>query len=446
VRPYLVRFRGHLTLLVITALATGLLSTYVHSPSTPVPLGNWGLKYNDIVYGVFYPRFLEVSYSGGRYWYSPVPLGDLARGEAPCPAPYVDYFLEYPPVVGALWYASTCVALTLASRGDGAGYAELISAVAEVHFLVNAVVLVTSMILTSILIYKALEGSPGLRGFDRALLYLALPSVILYTTYNWDSLCSLLALSSLVALSKGRGRWRFLVAGLLLGLSVATKLLTASIALVLLVHLVKLRRSGYGRSCAHFLAGLLAGGGIPYLVLLVASPRALLDFLGYHSTWYCENCIYSTVIHDIFSPLHRFIAAGTVLAFTVAVALATPRRRLEEAPERVYGAALCAVGGAVVLNYVSTPQMLLLVTPLALVALSGADLTLYVLSDALNALIMVAFFSDASIREVLSSLGLPVEVRFSPWTPDSPIQWLAYARSALLIVILVRRLRRLYIN
>jgi len=436
----------YLTLLVAVALAAGFFSTYIHVPSTSVPLGNWGLKYSDIVYGVFYPRFLVVSDSASRYWYSPVVLDELMRGGNLCPVPYVDYFFEYPPVVGALWYLSTCTAFTLIPRVSGAGYVEFISAVAEVHFLVNAVVLVASMTSTSILVYKVLQDTPGLKGFDRALLYLTLPSVLLYTTYNWDSLCSLLAFSSLVVLSRKGNRWRFIVAGVLLGVSIATKLLTASIALVLFIYLVKLglKRGSYSRGYAHFLAGLLAGGGLPYIALLVTSPRAFLDFLEYHSTWYCENCIYSIVIHDIFNPLHRFIAAGAVLVLTAAVATAVLRKDLEEVPERVYRVALCSIGGVVVLNYVSTPQMLLLVTPLVLVALNGIDLALYVLSDALNALIMVAFFSDASIRAVLSSLGIPVEVRFSPWTPDSPVQWLAYARSALLLVLLVRELKRLY--
>ena len=444
--PSPVRLNRYVVLLVLTALATGFFFTYVHLPSTPIPLGNWGLKYSDIVYGVFYPRFLKVGSSDGRYWYSPISPDELVRSGRPCPAPYVDYFFEYPPVVGALWYVSTCVALTLTSRGSGAGYVEFISAVAEVHFLVNAVVLVASMALTSLLIYRALEGPPGLRRFDRALLYLILPSVLLYTTYNWDSLCSLLALSAFVVLTRRGSRWRFLVAGALLGLSVATKLLTASIALVILVYLVKLglRRSSYGGGYVHFLAGLLTAGGLPYLVLLAVSPRAFVDFLTYHSTWYCENCIYSIVVHDIFSPLHRFIATGAILTFTVATALVTLRKVFEEVPERVYEVALCAVGGVVVLNYVSTPQMLLLVTPLALIALSGTDLVLYIISDALNALIMVSFFSDASIRAVLSSLGLPIEVRYSPWTPDSPVQWLAYVRSAILIAVLVRKLKQLY--
>ncbi len=445
-RPSLLRLNRYVVLLVLTALAAGFFSTYIHLPSTPIPLGNWGLKYSDIVYGVFYPRFLKVGSSDDRYWYSHISPGDLIGGGRPCPAPYVDYFFEYPPVVGALWYVSTCVALTLSSRGSWAGYLEFISAVAELHFLVNAVVMVASTALTSLLVYRALEGSPGLKRFDRALLYLILPSVLLYTTYNWDSLCSLLALSALLVLTRRESRWRFLVAGALLGLSIATKLLTASIALVILFYLVKLglRHSSYRRGYIRLLAGLLTAGGLPYLVLLIVSPRAFIDFLTYHSTWYCENCIYSIVVQDIFSPLHRFIATGAVLTFTVVTALAALHKGFEEVPERVYEAALCAVGGVVLLNYVSTPQMFLLITPLALVALNGIDLVLYIVSDTLNALIMVSFFSDASIRAALSSLGLPIEVRYSPWTPDSPVQWLAYVRSAILIAVLARKLKQLY--
>jgi hypothetical protein len=442
----LVRLDKYLILIVLTAIASGFFSTYIHMPSSPVPLGNLGLKYSDVVYGVFYPRFLELGSSRARYWYSTEVIDKLVEGGVLCPTPYVDYLFEYPPVVGALWLLSTCTALTLTPRGSGVSYVEFISAVAEVHFLINAVFLVASMALTSVLIYRTLGDSPGLRGVDRALLYLVLPSVLLYTTYNWDSLCSLLTLSSLVVLDRRGYRWRFLATGILLGLSIATKLLTAPLALVLLVYLLSrcLEGDGYGKSAIHFLLGLLAGGGVPYVVLLVVAPRAFLDFLTYHSTWYCENCIYSMVVHDIFSPIHRLAAATAVLTFTLATAAAILRRSPGELSREVYDVALCAVGGAVVLNYVSTPQMLLLVTPLALVTLSGTDLLLYVLSDALNASIMLAFFSDEAIRATLSSLGVPVEVKYSPWTPDSPVQWLAYSRNILLLALLVRRLIHLY--
>jgi hypothetical protein len=441
-----VKLDKYLTLIVLTAVASGFFSSYIHMPSSPVPFGNWGLKYSDIVYGVFYPRFLELGSARGRYWYSTAVIDELVEGRVLCPAPYVDYFFEYPPVVGVLWFLSTCAALTLTPRGGGVSYVEFISAVAEVHFLINAVVLVVSMTLTSVLIYRTLEGSPGLRRTYRALLYLILPSVLLYTTYNWDSLCSLLALSSLVVLDRGRGKWRFLVAGVLLGLSIATKLLTAPIALVLLVYLLNqsLRRDNCGKDYMHFLLGLLASGGIPYIVVLLVAPRAFLDFLTYHSTWYCENCIYSIVVHDIFSPIHRLAATATVLAFTLAVTVALLRRGFKGFSRRIYEVALCAVGSAVIFNYVSTPQMLLLLTPLALVTLNGTELVLYVLSDVLNASIMLAFFSDEAIRAALSSLGVPIEVKYSPWTPDSPVQWLAYARSTLLIALLIRKLIHLY--
>ncbi|MEM4582877.1 MAG: hypothetical protein QXD50_03360, partial [Desulfurococcaceae archaeon] len=46
-----------LVFLIILPIIAWALSTYLHDPSTQVLMGNFGFKYSDIVYGLFYTIF-----------------------------------------------------------------------------------------------------------------------------------------------------------------------------------------------------------------------------------------------------------------------------------------------------------------------------------------------------------------------------------------------------
>lgn len=86
----------------------------------------------------------------------------------------------------------------------------------------------------------------------------------------------------------------------------------------------------------------------------------------------------------------------------------------------------------VALNYIFTPQMILMVTPFALLVLNCLPLYAYVVADVTNSLLIIAFFEDVALRTLLSRL-MPINTEFNPWTIDSPTQWLATIRNVAIL-------------
>ncbi len=391
--------RWHLRLIVVPWLLAWSFSTLVHYPWGPYP-GLWGIGYSDIVYGVFYERFTDT-----RYWYNVDVYGAILGGYSVCPIPYVDYYLEYPPIVGTAWLASVCIA-SVATQGFK-GF-ERVVVMAQVHYIVQAVIILAGWlyVLWGLLKLRVYGGDP--------LLLAIMPSALLYLVYNWDVIASAFTIWSLFYLIKRK----YLYAGLLLGMAFSTKVLPGAILFPLLVVVG-------GKS---LLYGFVAGS-IPYLVVSLLSPQGIADMVLQHAGWYCENCIYLPLTSSIFNPLNKMLAAVLIPLGLLVVAGAY---RVPREPRDFIELYLAAMMFTLVFNYVFTPQMLLMLSPLALLALRGLKFKAYIVADTLNALIMVVFFNDELVRKVLG-----LEPVFSPWSIDSPVQWLAMARNTILLLILL---------
>jgi len=420
-------------LLIVTALVVALFSSYIHSPDTPALFGNWGLKYNDIVYGVFNPRFSPDNDDLNRYWYKAEALNSILNGDPACPVPYIDYMFEYPPLIGLLWYLSTCASVKMASWSLGSESFDLkifMERVAGMHYILNVIPLSCSLLFIVLIL-------ASVKSAQEAFLWLMLPSTILYSMYNWDLICAALALFSLLMFRKQK----YLTSGILLGLSVATKLMTLLMAYTIFIYLfLKVKRRRY---LIAFTLGFLSFGIIPYAIVFLLAPRGFADFLAHHSSWYCENCLYLVLIHDILSSLHK---ALTLLAFLSLIAVITViiyryKNRFDD--EWFYKLLLCSIAGTIVLNYVFSPQMILLFSPMVFLFTNGLSLGLYVVADVANFLVMASFFLDENLRRLLSNVGFPIEVKFSPWTIDSPVQWVAAVRNFSLLVLIVMELTRI---
>lgn len=423
-------------MLLLISVVTGSISIYIHLPSAPTPLGNFGLKYSDVVFGVFFPRFSANYAVSAKYWYNLEALKGLVEGRETCPVPYIDYLFEYPPVVGLLWYLTTCLSIKTVLRENVLAKAGLhFHRVAELHFILNSVIILCALISTALLLPALSSTARNSRlNVVTAALWLVLPSTVLYSVYNWDLICAVLALAGLVLFCEKK----YFSSGALLGLSVTTKLMTASIAYALLLHLLlKMRRTARTGNAARFAVGLTVFGAAPYAALFTLSPRGFHDFIAHHSTWYCENCLYLPFIHDIFSPLHRLLAISSVAVLAVTIAHTVYMKRDVEDCLWLYKVSACSVLGAVLFNYVFSPQMVLLFSPLVMALYSEPSRVAYLVSDSMNFLIMFFFFYDYELRYLFSSVGIPVEARFSPWTIDSPIQWFATVRNMLLLLVLV---------
>ncbi len=415
---------------ILTTYLVICTSFLIHAPFTDVPLGLMGLKYSDVVHGVFSVRFSSELVGDLRrlseLWFDVGVFDSLVKKSYLCPAPYVDYVFEYPPVVGLLWFLTTCASFTMSSKLT-LTVSEFFNTASSINYTLQSLVLACFTALTFYLLRRVALTSG--RPLQRSLLFIALPSTVLYMTYNWDVIASGLALASLYAFL----RRRHSVSGTLLGLSVASKILTGGLLIPLTFHLIRGVRSGGNqvRDLIAFSSGFLITSLGPFAILYVSSPKGFTAFITHHTGWYCENCIYALMIPDIFSPLHKYLYMLLGSALFVVIAILSYRGALE-----VIALSYASVGGAVALNYVFTPQMILMITPFALLTLNRLLLYAYVVADVANSLLIIAFFEDASLRTLLSRL-IPINTGFNPWTIDSPTQWLATIRNAAILITII---------
>ncbi|MEM4481865.1 MAG: hypothetical protein QXK88_02025 [Desulfurococcaceae archaeon] len=388
-----------------TILAVSIISwatsAYLHSPATPAYGNLIGFKYSDIVYGVFYPRLIGDRASS--YWFNQASYRDYTRGLNKCPMPYVDYLFEYPPVVGLMWATSTCIALSNSENPSEA---------VNTHYYLQSLMILGFTIVLGATLYKLhVRGAVSL--LKCALVFVA-PSTITYLVYNWDVVASAMCLLGILAF------WdrKYFKAGLFLGLSFSTKLLTLGVAYYYLLKIITVGKSA--KSQLSYLLGFLLSGVLPFLALYIASPLGFTAMINHHASWYCENCLYILAVRDIWSPLHKvlyFLAAGIYVLFVTVI---TFKRGFKLEPLNLYIYASIPV----VLNYVFSPQMMLLLTPLAAIGLDNPLLALYGAADLFNAALIVEFF-----RELISG--------GSPWLFGSITQLMALTRNILLLAITV---------
>jgi hypothetical protein len=331
------------------------------------------------------------------------------EGRKTCPLPYVDYMFEYPPVIGFFWTLTTCISFSIAQEG---GYIDVWES-AQVHYVAQSLILLLFFVLAGIVLYEITNKVSLDHG--RAFLFVLLPSTVMYLVYNWDIIAVALALSALYMYTR---RASF-SAGVLLGLSVSTKILSVGIGVCMLTEYMAKREY---RSAARFLAGMFLGL-TPFLILFLLSPMGFQDFISYHAGWYCENCLYLPLLHDLWSPIPRLLYPILVLAIYSLLVASYASGRISSMSARLR--ALFSLQLAFVLfNYVFTPQMLILVSPFAVLALNSFWLVLYIVSDALNAMIIPLFIVE------LESGG-------NPWLWRSQTQYIVALRNTILLIVLL---------
>ena len=170
--------------------------------------------------------------------------------------PYVDYRFEYPPVVGSIFYVSSVASLDIA-RWAGVPR--------ETVFL-NMLVLV--FILPAYLVYlKTVNSVSKVVRADRSRLFFAAAGfgIAYYVVYNFDIIAVSFAMFSLLLLIRGNAR----SAGVLLAMSVASKVVTG---VILLPSLLYLARRSIRSAVSYFLCFLLTMGatfGPVYVLSLI---------------------------------------------------------------------------------------------------------------------------------------------------------------------------------
>ncbi len=288
--------------------------------------------------------------------------------------PYLDRAVEYPVLTGALMFlAGRAVSWLPDTLARAFGYFDLTAAVLAIGLVV--VVLGTGY----------LAGRGGLGGGAaagtrrRAMLaggFVALTPAAIFSAYiNWDLLVVALFTSGLVCLVRGR-QW---LGGALVGLAVSAKfypLLVFGPLLVLVLRRLLGRRGGLAPGeLLRPLAAAVAAWGVVNLPVAVAAPRGWAEFFAFSqergadwgSIYYVLSGfgIFDAADRDLVNLLGT--ATFAVACLGVAVLGVFARR-----PPRLEQLVFLVVAAFLITNKVWSPQFVLWLLPLAVLAWPGS--------------------------------------------------------------------------
>jgi uncharacterized membrane protein len=310
-------------------------------------------------------RYAALCYSDVPYLYS-------GRGFAERTVPYSDtegryQTMEYPVVIGYFAYGAALVTHALSGWPDVEARASLPAedvfgapGVAEeswLYFQVTAVLLAGFGLLAA----WFLAGTHRRRPWDAAL-FAAAPVLVLAGLVNWDLVAVAAVAGALWAWSRGRP----VLAGVMIGLGTATKLYPLFLLGALLVVCLRRRRIG---------AFLAAVGAAAATWLVVNLPPMLYGFEQWKVFWSFNDergadlgslwLIWQQTGHQVDAHainLASWIWFGASCVAILALGLLAPRT------PRIPQLALLIVGAFLLVNKVYSPQYVLWLLPLAVLA------------------------------------------------------------------------------
>jgi hypothetical protein len=371
----------------------------------------------------------------------------------PCVAsglPYINYFVEYPPITGFFIYAMGMLAHLLALPGR-----PLLTSYYDysgIFLLIPTILLVSNFVkLADVLGFQ--------QKYKMIFLYfVASPSFVFMLLLNWYVIGVALTVwglrkfleasgSELSLGVKARSRSLF-SSGLLLGFSALANLLTAIPALGILLF-----GGGSWKDKVIFLAGIIIavlGVYVP-LVFLNSFPHVymnsqhalvdyqsfsfpnlnvIFDYLRYQQSWYVEGSWMLAFFNSTSSLRHIVFPSVLAVLTLLVVAKGLHLRRFYKNPTERFR--LVLIVGALFTfaflfsSYVCTPQMNLVLLPFfVLIPFLRRNYWEFLAFEIVNSLVIIWGFSSP-----LAFLGINLAgpVAFgSPWA--SPIQFLAVVRS-----------------
>jgi hypothetical protein len=362
--------------------------------------------------------------------------------------PYINFFVEYPPLTGFFIYAMGMLAHLLPFPGRTllTSYYDYTS----IFLLLPTILLVSNLLKVSSLLRI------GQKQKILFLFFVATPSFVFMLLLNWYvigvcltvwSLRKFLELKTRPASNPARKRNDLIFSGGLIGLSVVANLVTAVPALGILVFGVDDLKDAF-----YFVLGILATVLAVYLPILALNsfPHAYLnpshvvvsyhflfpnlnvitDFLQYEQSWYAEGS-WMLALFPSTDNIRHVIFPVLFVAFSAVIIVRgfQTKKLLADNGER---SKLVVISSALFTfaflfsTYVCTPQMNIMLLPFfVLIPLLRRNYAEFLTFEIINSLVIVWGFSSPLM---FLGITIPSPVAFgSPWV--SPIQFLAVVRS-----------------
>jgi len=354
----------------------------------------------------------------------------LCLGEPIVPIIYRDYVIELPPLYGFLWFISTSFSLVVS--GYNSMYSpytnpSLRSLSLTVYYLIMSMFIYISAILLAVSLYD-LVNYISINDRRTKLLYVLplLPSFIVYGVYSVEIIAgSFMVLSILMLYRK-----RYYLSGLFIGLSVAIHLFPLIVVIVVFYELLQCRED-LMRAYKYLLGFTTTFAS--YLIIMVINPLILTKLFIGSDGLMCENCIFLYLVGSPVNPLARSISiVSIVIATTLIMILHTRTRDLLSG---IYSKIVIGLLAITTLHYIFKPQYLILLSIVIILMLLLKEFLFYIIIDSLNSLIILLWFRDQELRNILSFLGIGGQ--YNPLSPDSPIQIIAFTRNIMLFILLI---------
>ena len=352
--------------------------------------------------------------------------------------PYRDYYFEYPPLVALLFIVVNLVVIIFPSNDTQVLW--------FVGYSVMAFLVYLHAVGTIIILHKLVRYVER-RDIHILMYYIVMPSFLIYSNYNWDTVGIFYALLGLYMFLNGRKYLSFII----FGLAAAGKIIPAIVALAPISQLYvekanELAKKSAGHmtrrdhviSIVYAFSHLLISIGTYFLANL---PFMIISFnawyegaILHHVEWYVE-CSWLIMLFNPFDPAAKFVSMAVIITLIIYIFTTISTIYISREIRVVYGSA--AFMSAYLFGaYVFTPQMSLLVLPL--LVLVSVDYVLVFVFDALNAIIILTWFTHTKIYSLFG-----VDLEYGALDRLSIPQIVATLRCFVLLIIVIKILREI---
>jgi len=352
----------------------------------------------------------------------------LCLGEKVLPIIYHDYSLALPPFSGFLWFISSSFSLVISNYNSMySPYTdpELRSLSITIYYIIMSIFIFGSAILLAMALS---EISNYINIKDHRLLYILplLPSFIVYGIYGTEIIAGSLIIFSILMFFKKR----YLLSGLTSGLSVATNLFSTIPVIIIVYELIELKK---GLEYAYrYLLGFTAIFASYLVIVLINPPLLSKIFIGSNDLM-CENCIFLYLAGSPGNPLSRSLSIVFIVILTLLTMILYTKDH--DFNNIIYRKIVIGLLAVITFHYMFKPQYFLFLTFSLVILLSLKEFLYYLFIDLLNSLIILLWFKDKELRILFNFLGS--KIQYSPLSPDSPIQIIAFTRNILLLIMLI---------